>query len=104
MWRDSTIETEEEKTSFIDVKCKAVKYHRGNTQLKRVKGHIPCLFVRAPEKTQTIIIYFHSNAEDIGSSWNLVQKIAYWLNFHAIIVEYPGYGVYDGSPCEETIV
>lgn len=49
------------------------------------------------------ILYFHANAEDIALSYNFVNNLREYLMVNVLIVEYPGYGVYTGSPCEETI-
>ena len=54
-----------------------------------------------------ILIYFHGNAEDVGLATELLDYIRALLRvilihlqiqIHVLAVEYPGYGIYDGSP------
>lgn len=42
-----------------------------------------------------LIIFFHANAEDIGSAYKLVNTIRDRMNVEVIVPEYPGYGIYD---------
>lgn len=44
------------------------------------------------------MIYFHGNAEDVGLASDLLDYIRSFLKVHVLSVEYPGYGVYPGSP------
>jgi hypothetical protein len=47
------------------------------------------------------MIYFHANAEDIGSTYEMINYIGHKLSMHVLSVEYPGYGLYKTTmPCE----
>lgn len=69
------------------------------------KGRLPFLFNASPiPGHQNLLIYFHGNAEDASYSEHLVSQLAYELQAHSLIAEYPGYGVYRGQvPDEKTI-
>jgi hypothetical protein len=42
-----------------------------------------------------IMIYFHANAEDVGSCYSFVQYVSKTLKINILAVEYPGYGIYN---------
>jgi pimeloyl-ACP methyl ester carboxylesterase len=68
--------------------------------------YIPTIFVPSPVslKTNTLLIFFHGNAEDAGYSEPMVDYMCHSMNAHAFIAEYPSYGVYrTDAPCEEVI-
>ena len=48
-----------------------------------------------------LLIYFHGNAEDIGASMEILLFIQGHLNLNVMAMEYPGYGIYEGSPSSE---
>jgi hypothetical protein len=50
------------------------------------------------------MIYFHGNAEDVGLACELLDYVRSMLKVHILAIEYPGYGVYDGSPDAEQIL
>lgn len=60
--------------------------------------YIPVIFIPAKYFTNKIILYFHANAEDIGITYSLVKQFTDQLKVNAVIVEYPGYGIYKGKP------
>ena len=64
---------------------------------------IPCLFLRNPQKSTKILIYFHGNAEDLGKTLPFLKMVQSKFDTHIIAVEYPGYGVYEGEVNEEAI-
>ncbi len=45
-----------------------------------------------------LLIYFHGNADDLGVSRELLEYLRSLLRVHVLAVEYPGYGIYQGSP------
>jgi len=47
------------------------------------------------------MLYFHGNAEDVGLAFDLMDYIRSLLRINVMAVEYPGYGVYDGTPTPE---
>lgn len=67
------------------------------------KHPVPCLFLpnKSSEPTSKIVIYFHGNAEDVGLASEMLDYIRYMMHVHILAVEYPGYGIYDGSPNAE---
>lgn len=56
-----------------------------------VEYHFPCL-IQANGTARYIIIYFHRNAEDLGSCREFCQDLQARLDTHVLAVEYPGYG------------
>ena len=50
------------------------------------------------------MIYFHGNAEDVGYASDLLDYVRTLLKVHVLAVEYPGYGIYDGSPNADQII
>lgn len=65
---------------------------------------IPCVFIPAKIPSNKILLYFHSNCEDIGLSKPLATILRNYLNVNILIVEYKGYGVYKGSPSASSIL
>jgi hypothetical protein len=62
--------------------------------------YIPCLFLPIKHGAR-LMIYFHANAEDIGSTYEMINYIGHKLSMHVLSVEYPGYGLYKTTmPCE----
>lgn len=61
---------------------------------------IPCLFLSSARGSSKVLIYFHGNAEDLGTSYELLCHLSSALRMHVIGMEYPGYGVYKGQ-CSE---
>jgi len=47
------------------------------------------------------LLYFHGNAEDLGSSLKLLKHMRDTLRTNIIAVEYPGYGIYPGNPTSD---
>lgn len=76
-----------------------------STSLISFQDHIPIIFNESPEKShKNIVVYFHGNAEDASYSEQMISHLAYEMQAHSLIVEYPGYGVYKNkSPNAETI-
>ncbi len=59
---------------------------------------IPCLFFPQAHGTSKILLFFHGNAEDVGIAAELLDYLRSMLMVHVLAVEYPGYGVYNGTP------
>jgi len=49
-----------------------------------------------------LMIYLHSNAEDIGTARHFGMGVRMLLGMHVLLVEYPGYGVAPGNPSDCT--
>jgi len=54
-------------------------------------------------QSENVLIYFHANAEDLGLSYDFLLYLQENLNINVLGIEYPGYGVYEGSPSEKAI-
>lgn len=80
-------------TFTIDNKFK----EKNNNQLENKLEHIPCLFYSPEKKSDMIILYFHSNYEDIGNSASLLKLMCKFLNINILAVEYPNYGIYSSE-------
>ncbi len=51
-----------------------------------------------------MLIYFHGKSEDLGQAYNFIKYVQYSLDMHIIVVEYPGYGVYEGTSNEDNVL
>jgi len=60
-------------------------------------SHIPCHYLKYKYGSSKILLYFHANAEDIGSAEDELTELGTLLGTHVIIMEYPGYGIYPGE-------
>lgn len=65
---------------------------------------IPCLFLNFEGGSSKIFLYFHANAEDLGTANNVLSFIHVVMKMHVIAVEYPGYGIYEGEPSADKII
>ena len=66
---------------------------------KDEKEYIPCLFLRDYNyQSKNIIIMFHGNAEDIFGAKTMGDALCQKLHMNIIIVEYPGYSIYNNEP------
>jgi len=63
----------------------------------------PCLLLTY-ESARFLIIYFHSNAEDLGGCRWFCQFLRDQFQVHVLAVEYPGYGVCPGPTSCENIM
>ena len=57
-----------------------------------------CCYLPYVEGSGKVLIYFHGNAEDIGFCYEMARLIRRELKVNVLIVEYPGYGLYEGEP------
>lgn len=61
---------------------------------------VPCLLL--PYASARFIIYYiHSNAEDLGRCRGFCVNMRAQFQAHVFAVEYPGYGLCPGGPCDE---
>jgi abhydrolase domain-containing protein 17 len=65
---------------------------------------IPCLFLPYSQGSSKLMIYFHGNAEDLGQAYQLLNHLRNTLKIHVLAVEFPGYGIYPGSPSAKSIL
>ncbi|CEM05509.1 unnamed protein product [Vitrella brassicaformis CCMP3155] len=63
---------------------------------------IPCLFLRYPS-ARFVILFFHGNAEDVGRCYHFCNLLKEQFQVHVCAMEYPGYGIADGVPDENTV-
>jgi abhydrolase domain-containing protein 17 len=66
------------------------------------KTNIPCLYLRAKDELyrderRKFIIAFHANGEDLGTAYRLLDTLRTRLNHDVLLVEYPGYGIYQNK-------
>ncbi|CAF1285718.1 unnamed protein product [Rotaria sp. Silwood1] len=57
---------------------------------------IPCLLYSPPREAKLFIIWCHGNACDIGSMYMTLAALSRRLQAHALIFEYPSYGLLKG--------
>lgn len=63
-----------------------------------IDSYIPCILLSPLKRCQKLIIFFHANAEDIGQAQQMCQELGDYLESYILLVEYPGYSIYEGSP------
>ena len=71
--------------------------NKKNNFLEKNIEYIPCLFFSPENKSDIILLYFHSNYEDIGNSSSLLKLLCKYLNINVLAVEYPNYGIYSSK-------
>lgn len=64
---------------------------------------VPCLFLQY-FSARFLILYLHSNAEDIGKCYPFCSILREQFQVHVLAVEYPSYGICPGGPCTEQSV
>mmetsp|Transcript_59167 Transcript_59167/g.132621 ORF Transcript_59167/g.132621 Transcript_59167/m.132621 type:complete len:667 (-) Transcript_59167:68-2068(-) len=65
--------------------------------------HVPCLLLTYPS-ARFLIIFFHSNAEDLGRCHGFCSYLREQFQVHVLAVEYPGYGICPGVPTGESVM
>lgn len=65
--------------------------------LKNPIDFIPCMLLKYPRGSSKVFLYFHANAEDLGKALKFLTFVNIYMRMHVIAVEYPGYGVYQGT-------
>lgn len=64
---------------------------------------VPCLLLRFPF-SRFLVLYFHSNAEDLGKCRTFCDTLRQKFQVHVLAVEYPGYGICPGTACEQSVM
>ena len=64
---------------------------------------VPCLWYPFP-RNKAIILYLHANAVDLGMIANTMSQMRWATQCSVLAVEYPGYGVHQGSPSPDACV
>ena len=68
---------------------------------------IPCLLLKPTKGSDSLIIYFHANGEDISQASRLCSslrdnlQVASSEQMNVLVVEYPGYGIYQSEKTTE---
>lgn len=63
---------------------------------------LPALLLRC-NHARYLLLYLHSNAEDIGTARHFAMGVRMLLGMHVLIPEYPGYGCAPGQYSEATL-
>ncbi|CAK76695.1 unnamed protein product (macronuclear) [Paramecium tetraurelia] len=74
-----------------------------NIEFNRI---VPYAFLRNElyPNTKYYVIYFHGNGENIDDAAHLVRKLMKSLKFHAFLIEYPKYGIYQYTETNAKII
>lgn len=65
---------------------------------------VPCLFYPCNiPGSNKILLWCHGNAEDLGFGQRKLRLIRDRLNIHVLGIEYPGYGISNGTPSESAL-
>lgn len=67
-------------------------------------GQPPGFHQPSKQKKESIVLYFHTNGEDLSDLDWIGELILKTLNLSFLAVEYPGYGLYEGSVSEATMM
>mmetsp|Transcript_105852 Transcript_105852/g.298205 ORF Transcript_105852/g.298205 Transcript_105852/m.298205 type:complete len:488 (-) Transcript_105852:23-1486(-) len=71
-----------------------------NPQTSSPEDCIPLCLLQC-KGAQKLVVYIHSNFEDLGRCHNFCLSLRYHLKAHVLAVEYPSYGISPGSSCDE---
>mmetsp|Transcript_37491 Transcript_37491/g.67815 ORF Transcript_37491/g.67815 Transcript_37491/m.67815 type:complete len:396 (-) Transcript_37491:154-1341(-) len=74
-----------------------------NPQTAKPEDCVPLCLLQRPG-AKCLILYFHSNFEDIGRAYLFCRGVRDRLQAHVLIVEYPSYGICPGDQCDEHLV
>lgn len=81
------------------------KFVESNKNINREIQYIPCLYLKSKKYSNKIIIYFHSNYEDLGSTYSICECLNEKLNINILSVEFPKYGIYKSNEhCNEDLL
>jgi len=64
---------------------------------------VPCLYLPF-QHARFVVMYFHANGEDLGSSYPFCQGMREQLQVNVLAIEYPGYGICPGHCSEAGIL
>jgi len=63
---------------------------------------VPAVFLSSPG-ARYLVLYLHSNGEDIGLCYPFGCGLRMMLEVHVLLIEYPGYGICPGHCSEESL-
>ena len=55
---------------------------------------VPCYFVRCKTGSSKILLYFHTEKQDLGEESSVIISLCHYLKCHVIAIEYPGFGIW----------
>lgn len=88
--------------SLNKFKSKLIFIEKGSNN-KSANNYIPCFFYRK-EKSPNFLIYFHGNSEHIFEIEFYGLDFRSYLNMNIIMVEYPGYSIYQWEKTEHKTI
>lgn len=67
---------------------------RTYTTLPHVQYHagVACLYARSNHNPNHVLVYFHGNGQDLGTSWRQINDMSEALQMTVVAMEYRGYG------------
>uniref|UniRef100_A0A7S1AC55 Uncharacterized protein n=1 Tax=Noctiluca scintillans TaxID=2966 RepID=A0A7S1AC55_NOCSC len=75
----------------------------GDGDMAQIQDTVPCLLLTYPS-AKYLIIFFHSNAEDLGLCHGFCSFLRRQFQVHVLAVEYPGYGICPGVPTSTSVM
>jgi len=68
------------------------------------KNVVPVMFLENEKGADKVILFFHGNAEDLGSSEYFLSQMMKQWSAHAVAIEYPTYGAYRNAELNEKTI
>lgn len=103
--------TENIKPALPQFTAPSQRYHKDPLSNVRFQGDdtgviykIPCMYHKQNQYQTKIMIYFHSNAEDINLCYDFCRHLMVQLNVCVLAVEYPGYSCFVGQETSEELI
>lgn len=98
-----TAESFPEELIWVPKVCAAIPGSTATCGPRQQEELVPCLLLTYPS-ARFIIMFFHSNAEDLGRCRSFCCHLRDQFQVHVLVVEYPGYGICPGSPSGQTVM
>ena len=95
--------------SEINLQTKKLIFIEKINNNENINNYIPCLFIPEFKNSSKFLIFFHGNADDIFTSELFCQYFSEKLRMNVLIVEYPGYSIYNAEKnaqvmCEDSLI
>ncbi|KAL4463094.1 hypothetical protein ABPG74_007095 [Tetrahymena malaccensis] len=98
-YNEQSIRTKDENSSIQFIESPSVK---NQNEMHRVPV-MSMVYKLYEESSDVYFLFFHGNAEDLGSSMQFLKLLRESLRANIIAVEYPGYGIYSKKVSAEQI-
>ncbi|KAL4496424.1 hypothetical protein ABPG72_014654 [Tetrahymena utriculariae] len=98
-YNEQSIRSKDENSSIQFIDSPSVKNHN---EIHCVPV-MPMVYKIYEESSDIYFLFFHGNAEDLGSSMQFLKILRESLRANIIAVEYPGYGIYSKKVSAEQI-